>query len=67
VPLLFQQRKNSADVKCGNSAAVAGRRVNRRRIRNRVDGGDKEQQADQPNGIFMFQSALEKLEASPPG
>jgi hypothetical protein len=67
MPHLFQQRNISADLKCGNSAAMAGRWADRRRIRDRVDRGDKEEQADQPNGILGFQWALEKLEASPAG
>jgi len=46
---------------------MAGRWADRRRIRDRVDRGDKEEQADQPNGILEFQWALEKLEASPAG
>jgi len=52
-------------MKGGNSAAVAVRRVDRRRIRDRVDGGDKEDQTDQPDGIFMFQNVLEQVEAIP--
>lgn len=52
-------------MKGGNSAAVAGRRVDRGRIRDRVDGGDKEQQANQPGDIFLFQSVLEQEEAIP--
>jgi hypothetical protein len=52
-------------MKGGNSAAVAAGRVDRRRIRDRVDGGDKEDQTDQPDGIFMFQNVLEQVEAIP--
>jgi hypothetical protein len=49
----------------GNSTAVAAGRVDRRRIRDRVDGGDKEHQTDQPDGIFMFQNTLEREEVIP--
>ena len=52
-------------MKGGNSAAVAAGRADRRRIRDRVDGGDKEDQTDQPDGIFMFQNILEQVEAIP--
>jgi hypothetical protein len=52
-------------MKYGNSAAVAVRRVDRRRIRDRVDGGDKDQQANQICGIFACQSVLEQEKASP--
>jgi hypothetical protein len=52
-------------MQCGNSAAVAVRRVDRRRVRDRVDGGDKEQQTDQPDGVFAFQSIPEQEEAIP--
>jgi hypothetical protein len=52
-------------VKSGNSAAVAVWRIDRRRIRDRVDGGDKKQQTHQPDGVFMFQSVLEQKEAIP--
>jgi hypothetical protein len=51
----------------GNSTAVAGWGIDRRRIRDRVDGGDKEQQANQPDGIFQFQSVPESEAASHPG
>jgi hypothetical protein len=49
----------------GNSATVAAGRADRRGIRDRVDGGDKEHQTDQPDGIFIFQSILETKEAIP--
>jgi hypothetical protein len=52
-------------VKSGNSAAVAVRWVDRRRVRDRVDGGDKEHQTDQPDGVFAFQSVLEQEETIP--
>jgi len=52
-------------VKSGNSAAVAVWRIDRRRIRDRVDGGDKQQQTHQPDGVFMFQSPLEREKAIP--
>ena len=52
-------------MQCGNSAAVAVRRVDRRRVRDRVDGGDKEQQTEQPDGILMFQRVLEQEKAIP--
>jgi hypothetical protein len=42
----------------GKFTPVAARRTDRRRIRDRVDGGDKEQQANQANGTLEFQSAL---------
>ena len=51
-PFFFQHRSRSAKMEGGNSAAVAGRRVDRGGIRDRVDRGDKEQQAGQPDGIF---------------
>ena len=51
----------------GNSTAVAGWGIDRRRIRDRVDGGDKEQQANQPDGIFQFQRVPESEAASHPG
>jgi len=49
----------------GNSATVAAGRADRRGIRDRVDGGDKQHQTDQPDGIFIFQSILERKEAIP--
>jgi hypothetical protein len=52
-------------VKSVNSAAVAVRRVDRRRVRDRVDRGDKEQQAEKPDGVFALQSILEQEEAIP--
>lgn len=52
-------------MKSGNSAAVATRRVDRRRVRDRVDGGDKEQQTDQPDGILSSQRILEQEETIP--
>jgi hypothetical protein len=52
-------------VKSGNSAAVAVWRIDRRRVRDRVDGSDKEQQTHQPDGIFIFQRVLEQEEAIP--
>lgn len=64
-PFFFQQRKRSANVKSGNSVAVAVRRVDRRRVRDRVDGGDKEQQTEQPDGVFAFQRVLEQEKAIP--
>jgi hypothetical protein len=45
---------------------VAAWRVDRGRIRDRVDGGDKEQQANQPDGIFQFQRVPESEAASHP-
>jgi hypothetical protein len=58
-PVFFQQRKRSANVKGGNSAAVAAGWVDRWRIRDGVNGCDKEQQAEQPDGIFALQSVPE--------
>jgi hypothetical protein len=52
-------------MQCGYSAAVAVRRVDRRRIRDRVDGGDNDQQANQIYGIFACQSVLEPGKAIP--
>jgi hypothetical protein len=52
-------------VKSGNSAAVAVWRIDRRRVRDRVDGSDKEQQTHQPDGIFIFQRVLEREETIP--
>jgi hypothetical protein len=52
-------------MKGGNSAAVAVRRVDRRRIRDRVNGGDNEQQANQTYGIFACQGVLEPEKAIP--
>jgi hypothetical protein len=52
-------------MQCGNSAAVADRRVDRRRVRDRVDGGDKEHQTDQRDGVVAFQSVLEQEETIP--
>jgi hypothetical protein len=49
----------------GNYAAVAVGRVDRRRIRDRVDGGDKEHQTDQPDGIFMSHNTLKREEVIP--
>jgi hypothetical protein len=49
----------------GNSAAVAGRRADRRGVRDRVHRGDNEQQTDQPDGVFALQSVLEQEEAIP--
>jgi hypothetical protein len=54
-PFFFQQRSRPAKMKGGDPAAVAGRRADRRGIRDRVDGGDKEQQANQPDGILDLQ------------
>jgi hypothetical protein len=62
-PFLFEQRKGSAKMQGGDSAAVAARGIDRRRVRDRVDGGDKEQQTDHPNGVFLFQSTLEQEKA----
>jgi hypothetical protein len=42
----------------GNFTPVAARRTDRGRIRDRVDGGDKENQANQANGTLEFQSVL---------
>lgn len=53
-------------MQCGNDAAVAVRRVDRRRVRDRVDGGDKEHQTDQPDGVFACQCILEQEETIPP-
>jgi hypothetical protein len=61
-PFLFQLRKRSANMNCRNSADVPARRIDCRWIRDRVDGGDKEQQANQPNGILEFQNVLERKE-----
>ena len=44
----------------GNSAAMAAWRTDGGRIGDRVDGGDKEQQANQTGDIFVFQSALKQ-------
>lgn len=45
IPLLFEQRRGSAKMKkCGNTA-MRRRRIDRRRIRNGVNGSNKEQQA----------------------
>lgn len=52
-------------MKSGNSAAVAVRWADRRRVRDRVDRGDKEEQTDQPDGVFALQSALEQEETFP--
>ena len=49
----------------GNSTAVAGWGIDRRRIRDRVDGGDNDQQANQIYGIFACQSVLEPGKAIP--
>jgi hypothetical protein len=48
----------------GNFTPVAARWTDRRRIRDRVDGGDKEQQANQANGTLEFQSALKTEETA---
>jgi hypothetical protein len=58
-PFLFEQRKGSAKMQGGDSAAVAARGIDRRRVRDRVDGGDKEQKAKQQYGVLISQSALE--------
>lgn len=49
----------------GNSAAMPTRRADRGRIGDRVDGGDKEQQANQTGDIFVFQSALNQKDVIP--
>jgi hypothetical protein len=46
----------------GNFTPVAARRIDCRRIRDRVDGGDKEEQANQPCGTLEFQNALKPKE-----
>jgi hypothetical protein len=62
-PFLFEQRKGSANMQGGDSTAVAARGIDRRRVRDRVDGGDKEQKAKQQYGVFVSQSVLELEEA----
>lgn len=42
-------------MKCENPAAVSRRRIDRRRIRDRVNRGDEEQQAYRTDSPFMFQ------------
>jgi hypothetical protein len=54
-PSFFQRRKGPANMKAGNSAAVAAWGAYRRWIRDGVDGSDKKQQANQPDGIFAVQ------------
>jgi len=54
-PSFFQRCKGSANMKAGNSTAVAAGGADRRWIRDGVAGSDKEQQANQPNGISVFQ------------
>ena len=49
----------------GDFTPVAARRIDRRRVRDRVDGSDKEQQTHQPDGIFIFQRVLEQEETIP--
>jgi hypothetical protein len=63
-PFLFEQRKGSANMQDGDSTAVAARGIDRRRVWDRVDGGDKEQQANQANGTLEFQSALKTEETA---
>jgi hypothetical protein len=46
-----------------NSATVAAWWTDGERIRDRVDGGDKEQKADQNCGVFAFQNTLEHVKA----
>jgi hypothetical protein len=58
-PRFFQNRKRPANIQAGNYAPVAVGRVDRRGIRDRVDGSDKDQQAKQPDGIFKFQRVPE--------
>jgi len=62
----FQECYGAAEMQGGYFVAAAARRVNRRRVRNGVHGGNKEQQAQQPNGGFEFQIALEQGVAIPP-
>jgi hypothetical protein len=52
-------------MKGGNSAAMAASGTDRGRIGDRVDGGDKEQQANQTGDIFVFQSALKRQAVIP--
>lgn len=42
----------------GNPAAVAAGRIDRGRVRDRVDCGDKEQQAKNPDHVLAFQNVL---------
>ena len=65
-PLFFEQRKRSANVKGGNSVVVAVGRTDRRRIRDRVDSRNEEQQANQPDSIFKFQGVPESEAATHP-
>jgi hypothetical protein len=50
-------------MKGGNSVVVAGRRIDRRRIRDCVDGGDKERKAKQNYGTLESQVVLNLEEA----
>ena len=56
--MLFKKRERSAGMGSVESRAVAAWRIDRRRIRDRVDGGDKEQQTDHADDKLEFQIAL---------
>jgi len=62
-PPFLQRRKGYVNIQVGNSEGVARGRANRGGIRDCVDGSDKEQQADQPDGVFEFQSVPGSKEA----
>ena len=64
VPLFLKQSKRSAKMKPRNTAVIR-RRIDRRRIRNGVNGSYKEQQAQQPDDPFRFQIVLDGAKASP--
>ena len=65
-PSFFQNRKRHVNFQAGNSTPVGGGRADRRGIRDRVDGRDKEQQANQPDGIFEFQGVPKSQAATHP-
>lgn len=64
IPLLFEQRRGPAKMKCGNTA-MRRRWIDRRRIWDGVNGSNEEQQAKQPYGPFRFQIVLDGAKASP--
>lgn len=64
IPLLFEQSECTAQMKWGN-VDVVRRRIDRRRIRDSVNGRDEQQQTDKAYGPFRSQIVLNEAEACP--
>ena len=64
IPLLFEQSECTAQMQWGNINVLRGR-IDRRRIRDGVDGRDEQQQTDKAYGQFRSQIVLNEAEACP--